>query len=195
MKIKFLSLLIVGGLMFACDPSPNREDTKETAEDQNEERIEATSTGNTADDKEDDAEFVVEAASGGMMEVQLANLALQKASSPQVKEFARMMIEDHGKANNELKALAASKNITLPAALIDKHQKIVNGLQDKTGTDFDEEYIDKMRADHKDDVDEFEEASKEATDPDIKAFAAKTLPTLRTHLQHAEQLDGKKSTM
>lgn len=195
MKIKFLSLLIVGGLMFACDPSPNREDTKETAEDQNEERIEATSTGNTADDKEDDAEFVVEAASGGMMEVQLANLALQKASSPQVKEFARIMIEDHGKANNELKALAASKNITLPAALIDKHQKIVNGLQDKTGADFDEEYIDKMRADHKDDVDEFEEASKDATDPDIKAFAAKTLPTLRTHLQHAEQLDGKKSTM
>ncbi len=147
MKIKFLSVLVMGGLLLACDPSPNREDTKETTEDQNEERIEATSSGNAADEKEDDAEFMTMAASGGMMEVQLANMALQKGTSAQVKEFARMMIEDHGKANNELKTLAASKNVTLPVALIDKHQKIVNDLQDKTGKDFDEEYANTMKKD------------------------------------------------
>ncbi len=191
MKLKFLSIMALGGLLFACDPTPNREDTKETTEDQNEERIEATSSGNVADKKEDDAEFLVEAASGGMLEVQLANLALQKASSPQVKEFARMMIEDHGKANNELKALAASKNVTLPTALIDKHQKILNDLQNEKGADFDKKYVNEMVSDHKDDVDEFEEESKDANDPDVRAFAAKTLPTLKKHLQHIEQMDDR----
>jgi len=188
--MKFLTLLAIGGMLVACDPSPNREDTKEVAEDQNEERIEATSSGNAADQKEDDAEFMVEAASGGMMEVQVANLALQKATSTQVKEFAQIMIKDHGKANGELKSLAASKNITLPTALIDKHQKIVNDLQDKTGKDFDEAYIDRMKGAHKDDVDKFEEAAQQAGDPDVKAFAAKTLPTLRSHLQHVDRLDS-----
>ena len=191
MKLKLLSIMALGGLLFACDPTPNREDTKETAEDQNEERIEATSSGNVADKKEDDAEFLVEAASGGMLEVQLANMALQKASSPQVKEFARMMIEDHGKANNELKALAASKNVTLPTALIDKHQKILNDLQNEKGADFDKKYVNKMVSDHKDDVDEFEEEAEKANDPDIRAFAAKTLPTLKKHLQHIEQMDDR----
>ncbi|MDJ1484813.1 DUF4142 domain-containing protein [Cytophagaceae bacterium YF14B1] len=195
MKTQILLTMALGGLLFACDPSPNREDTKKTTEDQNEERIEATSSGNVADKKEDDAEFMVEAASGGMLEVQLANMALQKGSSPKVKEFAQMMIKDHGKANKELKALAASKNISLPTALIDKHQQVINDLKDKSGKDFDDAYISKMKKDHKEDVEEFEEASQEATDPEIKAFATKTLPVLKNHLQHVEQMGVTKENM
>ncbi|MCU0352440.1 MAG: DUF4142 domain-containing protein [Cytophagales bacterium] len=198
MKSTVLTLFIASALLVACDPSPNREDTKEVAEEQNEERIEATAAGNAqdadgkekAEDKmEDDAEFMVEAASSGMLEVQLANMAMQKASSPQVKEFARMMIEDHGKANKELKALAASKNIVLPTALIDEHQSVANDLKDETGKDFDEEFMEKMNAAHKKDVEMFEKASKDGQDPDIRSFAAKTLPTLRNHLQHTDHLE------
>ncbi len=201
MKTNFLFALAIatGLLVTACDPSPNREDTKEVAEEQNEDRIDAT-TGNdatTADnsttgnknDKENDAEFLVDAASGGMMEVELANLALQKGTSTQVKEFARMMIKDHKKANEELKALAATKNIVLPTALIDKHQRIVNDLKEKSAKTFDAKYMNAMLDDHKKDVEEFEEASKDAVDPDIRAFAAKTLPVLQEHLRMADKYE------
>ncbi len=201
MKTNLLFALAIstGLLVTACDPSPNREDTKEVAEEQNEDRIDAT-TGNDAttaennttgnkNDKEDDAEFLVEAASGGMMEVELANLALQKGTSTQVKEFARMMIKDHKKANEELKALAATKNIVLPTALIDKHQRIVNDLKDKSVKTFDAKYMNAMLDDHKKDVEEFEEASKDAVDPDIRAFAAKTLPVLQEHLRMADKYE------
>ena len=201
MKTNLLFALAIstGLLVTACDPSPNREDTKEVAEEQNEDRIDAT-TGNDAtsadnnttgnkDDKEDDAEFMVEAASGGMMEVELANLALQKGTSTQVKEFARMMIKDHKKANDELKALAATKNIVLPTALIDKHQRVVNDLKDKSVKTFDAKYMNAMLDDHKKDVEEFEEASKNAVDPDIRAFAAKTLPVLQEHLRMADKYE------
>lgn len=202
-NILFAIAISTGLLVTACDPSPNRENTKEVAEEQNEDRIDAT-TGNDAttdnnttgnnttgnkDDKENDAEFMVEAASGGMMEVELANLALQKGTSTQVKEFARMMIKDHKKANEELKALAASKNIVLPTALIDKHQRVVNDLKDKSVKTFDAKYMNAMLDDHKKDVKEFEEASKDAADPDIRAFAAKTLPVLQEHLRMADKYE------
>ena len=197
-NLLFALAISTGLLVTACDPSPNREDTKEVAEEQNEKTIDAT-TGNDAttadnttgnkENKEDDAEFLVEAASGGMMEVELANLALQKGTSTQVKEFARMMIKDHKKANEELKALAATKNIVLPTALIDKHQRIVNDLKDKSTKTFDAKYMNAMLDDHKKDVEEFEEASKNAVDPDIRAFAAKTLPVLQEHLRMADKYE------
>lgn len=135
-----------------------------------------------------DANFAMKAASGGMMEVQAANLAMQNASSEKIKSFATMMIRDHGKANEELKAIAASKNITLPTELMPEHQKHIDMMKDLKGKAFDTHYADMMQNDHKKDVEEFEKASNDAKDADIKGFAAKTLPTLRMHLDSAQAL-------
>jgi putative membrane protein len=192
MKINHLLMAAAGfaALLTACDPTPNRKDTKETTEETNENKIEATtSSDSSADAREDDAGWVAEAASGGMMEVQAAELAIKKAVSPQVKEFAKMMIEDHKKANDELKTLATAKNITLPTALMDKHQKVINDIQDKTGKDFDITFMNRMLDDHKEDVEKFQKAADKANDAEVKAFATKTLPTLIKHREMAEKVE------
>lgn len=131
-----------------------------------------------------DRDFVLEAGSGGMMEVQLGKLAAANASSAKVKEFGKMMVTDHTKANTELKAVAATKNITIPDALMDKHQKSVDELKSKKGAEFDKAYVDMMVDDHKDDISKFEDESSKGNDADVKAFATKTLPVLKTHLTH-----------
>ncbi len=117
------------------------------------------------------------AAQGGMMEVKLGELASQKAASAPVKEFGAMMVKDHGKANQELKDLAAKKGVTLPSELDSKHQGMVDKFSKLSGDAFDKDY-----------VAEFEKASKSAADPDLKAWAGQTLPTLQTHLTHAQDL-------
>lgn len=168
--------------MAACDaPSNTETDTTEVAEEQNEETI-------ASDEKQDDAEFMVKAASGGLMEVELGKMAQEKAASQRVKDFGKMMVEDHQKANQELKALAAQKNITLPTAPGEDHQEHINKLAEKSGTEFDEEYMQLMVKDHQEDVDLFEEAAQDAQDADVKAFAAKTLPVLKNHHQMAGQI-------
>jgi putative membrane protein len=97
------------------------------------------------------------------------------------------MVEDHGKANEELKSIAANKNITLPTTLSNEHQEKIDKLSSLSGADFDEEYMEIMDKDHEKDVKMFEEASKDNDlDPEIKAFAAKTLPTLRMHAEMAD---------
>ena len=130
--------------------------------------------------------FVHEAAIGGMTEVKLGNLAQQQASSAQVKQFGARMVKDHSQANAELKQVASSKGIEVPAELDSKHQKDVDQLQKKQGADFDRAYMDHMVKDHKKDVSEFKKEANSGKDADIKAFAAKTLPTLEDHLQLAE---------
>jgi len=138
----------------------------------------------------DMTKFAIKAASGGMMEVQLGELAQQNAASSRVKNFATMMVRDHSKANDQLKALAAQKNITLPVTLISDHQKHAEDLRKRTGSDFDEHYMDMMTKDHKENIDEFEDASKDKDikDADVKAFAVKTLPILKMHLDSAKAI-------
>ncbi len=173
--------------MTACDsPNTAKEDSTEMAEEQNEEKL-------TSDDAEDNADFMVKAASGGMLEVELGRMALQKASSPKVKQFAQQMIDDHTKANEELKALAAKKNITLPTTPGDEAQEHINDLAKYSGAEFDKEYLELMHKDHQEDLDLFKEAAEEAEDADVKAFAAKTLPVLQNHHQMAEQMDEGKA--
>lgn len=142
---------------------------------------------------ETDSKFAVDAANGGMAEVALSKLAQTKATNAKAKEFANMMVTDHTKANDELMALAKSKNITLPATVSDDKQKTADDLSKKSGADFDKDYIDIMLDDHKKTVSMFEDESKNAKDPDIKAFVDKTLPTLKMHLQHVQTIkDGMK---
>jgi len=140
----------------------------------------------------DDQKFVMEAAVGGLMEVELGRLAAQHGSSDAVKQFGQRMVDDHSKANTELMELASSKGLTLPTALDEKHQSELAKMQKMTGVDFDKAYSKAMLSDHQKDVAAFEKQSSKGSDADIKAFAAKTLPTLQEHLQMARALNGQK---
>ena len=133
-----------------------------------------------------DQTFIKEAAAGGMAEVELGNLAEQKANSPEVKSFGKRMVDDHSKANDELKTLAQSKNVPLPTSLDATDQRLKDRLEKLSGPAFDRAYMQAMVRDHKKDVNEFRRESTSATDPDVKRFAAKTLPTLEDHLKLAQ---------
>jgi putative membrane protein len=133
-----------------------------------------------------DTDFMREAAIGGMSEVELGKLASSKAAGSEVKGFGQMMVSDHSKANEELKALAAKKNVT--------HKSTMTALQAKSGADFDREYVSEMIEDHEKDVAAFQDKSQNASDPDVKAFAAKTLPTLRKHLEAIRTVQAKMAT-
>jgi putative membrane protein len=142
----------------------------------------AAATGGNVDKK--DAKFATEAAVGGLYEVQAGELAQKKGSAS--KQLGAEMIKDHSKANEELKQLASSKGITLPTTLDAKHAGKIEKLSKLEGAEFDKAYLDEMQKDHKKDISLFEDASKNATDPDLKAFATKTLPVLRKHLEHVQ---------
>ena len=133
-----------------------------------------------------DKDFAQKAAVGGMAEVQLGKLAQQKASNDQVKQFGSHMVEDHSKANDELKQIASTKGVQLPSALDKKHQSDMDRLQKMSGADFDKAYMSHMVDDHKHDVADFKKEASSGRDSDIKGFASKTLPTLEEHLKLAQ---------
>lgn len=176
---KLLALLFVVFLM-ACENKKN-EDSTEVAEEQNE--------ANKDSDAEKDADFAVDVADGGLYEVQLSTLALTKATSPEVKKFAQMMVDDHTKASNELKALASEKGIALPDVLGEKKQKKYHDFErDEKKENFDKNYMDQMVDDHKDMIDKFEKEAEDGKDADVKSWAAGKLSTLRHHLEEAERV-------
>jgi putative membrane protein len=180
-KISISLMLLLSAWTFqACNNAENK-DSVEKAEDANENSQTAV--------KEDDSEFMVEAANGGMMEVELGQLAATKAQNARVKAFGSMMVQDHTKANEELKTLAGSKSVTLPSSMGEDHQKHVSDLREKSGADFDKAYMSMMVDDHEKDVNKFENASNNAKDAAVKSFAAKTLPVLRTHLDSARAIN------
>jgi putative membrane protein len=144
----------------------------------------ASKSGSTLD--RSDRKFIEEAAKGGMAEVEMGQLASERAQSPDVKQFGQRMVQDHSKANDELKQLASSKGVDVPAQTDKSHQKKMEKLQKLSGAQFDKQYMDDMVKDHKKDVKEFQKEAKSAKDPDVKSFAAKTTPTLQEHLQMAE---------
>ncbi|TSK03836.1 MAG: DUF4142 domain-containing protein [Geobacter sp.] len=134
--------------------------------------------------------FVKKAASGGMMEVELGQLAKEKAKSQEVKDFAQLMVTDHGKANDELKTAVGNK-YKIPAKMELKHKAMVEKFQKTSADEFDKKYAEAMVKDHKKDVEDFKKASKKVKDPEIKAWIDKTLPTLEQHLQHAKDMAQK----
>ena len=138
--------------------------------------------------------FMNEVAAGGMAEVQLAQLAQKQAQSDQVKSLAQRIEQDHTTANNELKALAERRGVSLPTAPEAKHQAIMDRLSKLQGAAFDRAYARQMVADHKKDVAKFERAPNNLMDTDLKNFAAKTLPNLREHLRMAQEAAGQKTT-
>lgn len=133
--------------------------------------------------------FYTQAAESGMAEVMLGNLALQKTQNEQIRQFAQQMVTDHTNANNELKQLAESKNITLPSAVSSKQQSAYDKLNGMNGMDFDKAFMKQMVKDHENAVKLFRKQSEKGEDADAKAFATKTLPTLQMHLQMAKTMN------
>lgn len=138
-----------------------------------------------------DSTFVTKAAQGGMAEVKLGQLATQNAQSPDVKAFGERMVTDHTKANDQLKSVASSKGVTLPTDLDAKDQATYDRLSKLHGAEFDRAYMLDMVRDHKADISEFQKEANSGTDPEVKKFAADTLPTLQQHLSMAESTDAK----
>jgi putative membrane protein len=148
----------------------------------------ASSMGASPHLKTSDTKFIKEAADGGMAEVELGQLAGEKAASDEVKKFGKRMVDDHGKANEKLKAIAASKNIELPQEPSAKHKATKARLAKLSGAQFDHAYMADMVKDHKTDVAMFQRESSAGGDPDVKGFATETLPTLEEHLKQAQSL-------
>lgn len=132
--------------------------------------------------------FVAKAASGGMAEVKMGQLAVEKGTSPTVKKFGQKMVDDHSKANDELKAIASKKNLQLPTEVDSKQQATYDKLAKLSGGDFDKAYMDAMVKDHNEDVREFKKATSTAgMDADVKAWAEKTLGVIEQHDHLAHQ--------
>jgi len=140
-----------------------------------------------------DRQFIKKAAQGGLAEVELGKLATEKAASPEVKQFGQRMVDDHGKANDQLKQVASQKGITVPEKLNAKDAATKTRLEKLSGKAFDRAYMQDMVADHTKDVSEFRTESKSAKDPDVKSFASQTLPTLKDHLKEAKSIAPKRT--
>jgi len=146
-------------------------------------------SGQMASVSSSDRKFAMTAAMGGMAEVEMARMALTRASSDAVKQYAQKMIDDHTPANAELMQIASSKGITLPTAPDAKMRAMMAKLQNLSGAAFDRAYV--MHAGHKDHQKMeklFRDESMKGRDADLKAFAAKTLPVVQMHLQMARDL-------
>ena len=137
----------------------------------------------------DTQKFMQDAATGGMMEVALGKMAQEKASSQEVKAFGERMVTDHTKANDELKSIAQEKSVVLPDAMSAKQQRGIEKLSGLSGAEFDQEYMKMMVKDHEKDVKDYQKASENVSDQEVQDFAAKTLPTLKEHLQKAENVN------
>ncbi|MDQ6763736.1 MAG: DUF4142 domain-containing protein [Bacteroidota bacterium] len=193
MKKLSVVLLFAGiGMMQACNNSAS-DDSVAKADSTNDTR-DTTSVMDQKDStsgmgiNDDVADFAVKAANGGMMEVKMGEYASKNAMDKSVKDFGAMMVKDHTKANDELKGIATSKNIAIPATVGQDMTDKMNDLMKKTGKDFDKAYMNSMVDDHKDDIDEFQKEADNSKDSTVKNFAAKTLPTLKKHLDAAQAI-------
>lgn len=171
-----LIIAIIIGIT-SCENN-NSKDTKDVAEDHNDAKF-------NKNDNEKDAQFLVNASEISMEEITLGQLAQQKGSSNHVKELGKMMEESHTKSLAQLTALAQTKSISLPTSETENSKEVYKKLSGKSGNDFGKEYSSMMVNGHKKAIELFEKASTECSDPDIKAWAAATLPILRTHLDQA----------
>jgi putative membrane protein len=141
----------------------------------------SSTTASAANLSEADKKFIVEAAEGGMMEVQGGQVAQQKAANDRVKAFGQMMVQDHSQANDQLKTLAAQKGVTLPADISADMKKHLDAMQKLTGKAFDQHYMSMMNTDHNEDIAKFENEAKNGKDNDVKNWANQTLPVLKKH--------------
>ncbi|GGF16624.1 DUF4142 domain-containing protein [Flavobacterium limi] len=186
-KILLISKVVLGaGVLLlslnSCKNETKQEDPKEVAEDQNEAKFDSIDT------KEDDSEFLVDAAEIDLAEIEIGKLAQTKSTNAEVKKFGKMLVDEHTKSAAEVKTIAGSKNISLPTALTEEGKDEYDKLNEKSGVDFDKKFADMMVDGHEKAIDKFTKAAETANDAEIKTWASKNVSTLTAHLQHAKQL-------
>jgi putative membrane protein len=137
-----------------------------------------------------DAAFVKEASAAGLAEVALGQMGASQGQSSEVKTFGQQMVTDHGKANTELKGIADTKGLQVSTSPTSKDEAASKAIGAKSGADFDKAFGQKMVMDHRKAVALFAKESTSGKDPELKAFATKTLPTLKEHLDMAQKLPG-----
>jgi len=135
-----------------------------------------------------DADFVQKAAAGGLLEVDLGKLALKKADSQKVKDFAKMMVDDHSKVNDELAKLAKSKKLEIPNRSGSAKKMIADSLNSQSGKGFDMLYMNMMITSHEQTIGLFQDESMSGKDAELKRWAAGKIPALKHHLQMAKTL-------
>ena len=189
MKKKTSLLFLSFAILVACNDADNKaDDTVEQADSANESRQDIVRNDTTILVDEKSSEFLVRAANSTMTELAMLRNAGQVGSIQHIKNFASMLAKDHEALQQEIKSIATSKNIVLPAAIAADDQKDVNDLAEKTGKNFDKEFINEMIDRHKNGIKAYEDAAKDAGDADIKAFANNTLSKLRMHLDSAQAI-------
>lgn len=170
------SLVLVAALLCVTGSASMAQDT-------------ATSAQSTASAKE----FVEKAGTSGLAEVEMGELGAQKATNGQVKAFAKRVVADHTKANQELVTVSKGKGVQVPSSRSAMHKATVEKFQQQdAGKNFDRDYMEQMIEDHKADVELFETAADDAQlDLDLRSYAKRTLPTLREHLTQAQTIQSK----
>lgn len=142
----------------------------------------------------EEKEFLQNAAQLGLTEVEIGKLAEKKGSSTDVKEHGAMIVSEHSKGNQELKALAKEKGLDLKLEPAGAQKHMIDALAKKSGAEFDKEYIEHQAKDHRKAIDMFQDAARDARDPDIKAFAQKHIPHLQSHLAALPERGGSRTT-
>jgi len=142
-----------------------------------------------------DSAFITDTLSGGIFEVEMGKVALEKSSNEEVKQFAQRMVDDHSKAGNELRELASSKGMNPSQEMKKAHRDMFDKLSKLSGAAFDKAYMNHMVKDHVKDVSAFRKEAKAGKDPEVKAWASKILPTLEEHLKMARDLSKKVTGM
>jgi putative membrane protein len=139
-----------------------------------------------------DRQFLTKAASGSIAEIRGAQLAVDKAQNPELKQAAQRILDDHQKASDQLKQIAAAHDVALPTEMTGEDKQAIQKLQKASGSEFDRVYMREMMKDHEKDITEFQRAAREVQDPQLREFATNTLPVLRQHHQLIMGMEGGK---
>lgn len=174
----------------ACTPNATDNTAADTGASGAQSTTEAQTDAAKTQVAAEDLEFMKEAARGGVAEVKMGELGQSNGESQQVKEFAKKLVDDHTKANDELKQLAKKKEVTLPDAMNEQQKAMIQHLSSLKGREFDSAFKQHAVEDHQKDIEKFKTASEKAKDAELKAFASKTLPVLQQHLDLAKQLNA-----
>ncbi len=194
-KLSIATIIASAMILSACNGNSNSTSTTDSTNTMSSSDTSMNTMNNTdtsnATVSQDAVNFAQEAASGGMMEVQLGNIAQKNSNNKSVQDYGKMLVDDHTSANNNLKDIASKKNINLPTTVTSDQQDKIDKLSKETGTQFDKDFISMAVDDHENDIDKFKKAEENIQDADLKDFIAKTLPTLQKHLDKAKEIKNK----
>ena len=191
MKRTLIAVLPCALWLSACTPATTDDAVvTDSGSSGSQSSTEATTGAGKTQVSAEDMQFMKDAAQSGMVEVKMGELASSNGESQQVKDLAQKLVTDHGKVNTELKQLATRKSVMLPDAVTEQQKTMLQHLTSLKGREFDTAFKQHAVENHQKSVDKFKATAEKAKDADLKAFAAKTLPTLQQHLDLAKQLNA-----